>query len=385
MRPTLCMAVMLALLAAACGAGAGGTVETVEPGDWPSVLAAAEGQTVRWWMFGGDERVNRFVDDHVAPAAAEQGVTVQRVPVDATVDAVRRVLAELEAGRDDSGGVDLVWINGENFALGRQADAWLTGWATDLPNAALVDWSDPSIATDFGLPVDGDESPFARAAFVFAHDPERTPHPPRSFDALLDYARAHPGRVTYPAPPDFTGAAFVRQAVAALGEDEAFTLLAELKPLQWREGETFPGSEAELSQLFSDEQVDLAMSYDPTFVATGVHQGAFAESVRPFTLTSGTLQNTSYVAIPRNAAHTAGALVVADLLLSPQLQAVMGDPAVWGMPTVLDLDRLDEDQRDALSGATGPHVLSDLGEPLAELSADQVEPINQRWRQEVAR
>jgi putative spermidine/putrescine transport system substrate-binding protein len=54
--------------------------------------------------------------------------------------------------------------------------------------------------------------------------------------------------VTYPAPPDFTGSAFVRQAVAALGEDEAFALLAELKPLQWREGVTLPGSEAELSR-----------------------------------------------------------------------------------------------------------------------------------------
>jgi putative spermidine/putrescine transport system substrate-binding protein len=384
MRRTLVMVAVLALLAAACSPRPSPTAEAVEPDDWAGVLAAAEGQTVRWWLFGGDERVNRFIDDHVAPAAAELDVTIQRVPVDSTVDAVRRVLAELEAGRDD-GGVDLVWVNGENFALGREAGAWLTDWATRLPNAALVDWSDESIATDFGVPVDGDESPWARAAFVFAHDPERTPDPPRSFDALLDYAREHPGRIAYPAPPDFTGAAFVRQAVAALGEDGAFALLAELKPLQWREGEAFPGSEAELSRLFSDGQVDLAMSYDPTFVATGIHQGAFPESARPFTFTSGTLQNTSYVAIPRNAANTAGALVVADLLLTPQLQAVMGDPAVWGMPTVLDLDRLDDAQRDALTTAAGPRVLADLGPPIAELGVDRVEPINQRWRAEVAR
>jgi putative spermidine/putrescine transport system substrate-binding protein len=384
MRRTLLMITVLALLAAACGPGRSATAAALDPKDWDGVLAAAEGQTVRWWLFGGDERVNRFIDDHVAPAAAEVGVSLQRVPVNSTVDAVRRVLAELEAGRDD-GGVDLVWVNGENFALGREAGLWLSGWATALPHAALVDWSDPSIATDFGLPVDGDESPWARAAFVFAYDPARTPDPPRSFDALLDYAREHPGRITYPAPPDFTGAAFVRQAVAALGEDEAFALLAELKPLQWRAGEAFPGSEAELSRLFSDGQVDLAMSYDPTFVATGVHQGAFPDSARPFTFTSGTLQNTSYVAIPRNAAHTAGALVVADLLLSPPLQAVMGDPAVWGMPTVLDLGRLTDAHRTALTSATGPHVLTDLGPPLAELRVDRVEPLNQRWRLEVAR
>ena len=384
MRRTLLAAAVLVLVAVACSPGQRSTAQAVEPDDWSGVLAAADGDTVRWWLFGGDERVNRFIDDHLAPAAADLGVTIQRVPVDSTVDAVRRVLAELEAGRDD-GGVDLVWVNGENFALGREAGAWLEDWAHHLPNAALVDWSDPSIATDFGVPVDGQESPWARAAFLFAHDPQRTAEPPRSFEALLAYARTHPGRITYPAPPDFTGAAFVRQAVAALGEDEAFALLAALKPLQWRGGEAFPGSEAELSRLFSDGQVDLAMSYDPTFVATGVHQGAFPASARPFTFAKGTLQNTSYVAIPRNAANVAGALVVADLLLSPQLQAVMGDPAVWGMPTVLDLDRLDDAQREALMSPTGPHVLGDLGPPVAELPVEQVEPINQRWRLEVAR
>jgi putative spermidine/putrescine transport system substrate-binding protein len=384
MRRTVLAVMVLAVLAAACTPGSRGDARAVEPDDWDAVLAVAEGQTVRWWLYGGDERVNRFIDGHVAPAAAALGVSVQRVPVNDTADAVRRVLAELDAS-GDSGGVDLVWVNGENFALGREAGAWLPDWATHLPNAALVDWSDPSIATDFGVPVDGQESPWARAAFVFTHDPVRTPNPPRSFPELLDYARANPGRITYPAPPDFTGAAFVRQAVAALGEDDAFTLLTELKPLQWRDGEALPGSEAELSRLFAEGQVDLAMSYDPSFVATGVHQGAFAESVRPFTFTGGTLQNTSYVAIPRNAANVAGALVLADLLLSPELQAVMGAPALWGMPTVLDLDRLDEAQRRALTGATGPHVLADLGQPIAELPVERVEPLNQRWRSEVAR
>ncbi|MBW3608501.1 MAG: extracellular solute-binding protein, partial [Actinobacteria bacterium] len=180
---------------------------------------------------------------------------------------MQRVIAEQRAGRDD-GAVDLVWVNGVNFALGKQADAWLTGWAQDLPRADLLDPEDQTLTTDFGVPVDGQELPWSRAAFVFAFNPERIAEPPRTFEQLLGFARQNPGRFTYPAPPDFTGSAFVRQAVASLGEDRALAVLEELKPQQWRKGEAFPRSEAELNQLFGDGQVDIAMSYDPAFVAT---------------------------------------------------------------------------------------------------------------------
>lgn len=374
-----------ALLATACGARGAPPQAAVDLADWDTVVAGARDQTVRWWMFGGDQRANTFVDEHVRPAAQRLGVVVERVPVSDTADAVRRVLAERDAARQ-AGSVDLIWINGENFAAGREADLWLQDWATRLPNAALVDWHDETIATDFGVPVDGQSSPWNRAAFVFAHDRARTPQPPSGFDDLLAWARRNPGRFTYPAPPDFTGSAFVRQAVQALGEDEAFALLAELKPLQWRQGEAFPASEAELNQLFGDNQVDVAMSYDPTFVATGVLQGVFPATAAPFVLDDGTLQNTSYVTIPASAGNLEGALVVADLLLDPELQAAMADPSVWGMPPVVDLERLPDGQRRLFADlGAGEHMLADLGTVVRELPARRVEEVDRRWRDEVLR
>ena len=46
------------------------------------------------------------------------------------------------------------------------------------------------------------------------------------------------------------------------------------------------------------------------------------------------------MAIPFNAAHKEGPMVVADFLLSPEAQARKQDVAVWGDPTVLDLAAL---------------------------------------------
>ncbi len=367
-------ALIAAAVLAACGDGDPPAAGIDRP--WAEVREEARGETVRWWMFGGDARVNRYVDDHVVPRAAELGVELRRVPVDDTASALQRVLAERRAGRDSGGAVDLVWINGENFAQGREAELWLEDWAGRLPNARLLDPADPTLREDFGLPVDGQESPWSRAAFVFAHDAERTPDPPRSFPELLAYARENPGRVTYPAPPDFTGSAFVRQAVQALGEDRAFELLRRLEPLQHRGGETFPRSEAELNRLFGDGQVDIAMSYDPGFVRSAVERGEFPATARPYVFDGGTLQNVSFVAIPRNAAHVAGAQVVANLLLEPGLQAIKADPDVLGLPPVVDLPR---------ATGRGPYVQRDFGRPLRELPASRVPELEERWEREVLR
>ncbi|MEQ8834039.1 MAG: ABC transporter substrate-binding protein [Miltoncostaeaceae bacterium] len=389
------LAVVLAL-AAACGGdeddaapagGIGTGSATTAPEGFDAVLAEARGQTVRWWMFGGDARINAYLADHVIPAAAERGVTLEQVPIDDTAEVVQRVLSEREAGRDSGGAVDLIWINGENFALGKEQGLWLEDWAGSLPNAALLDPADESLTTDFGVPTEGQESPWSRAALVFAHDPARTPEPPATVAGFLDYARANPGRVTFPAPPDFTGSAFLRLAVQELGEDEALEALRDIRPFLFDEGRSQPKDEAELNQLFGDGQLDLAMSYDPGFVQSGVRNGVFPESTRPYAM-ERTLVNVSFVVIPANASNPAGARVVADLLLSPELQAIKADPAVLGIPTVLDLGRLDDGQRALFDAAEpSPYLIGpeDFGELVPELAASEVTRLEERYRREVLR
>ncbi len=380
--------VAVAVLLGGCGdGGRAGTVAGRDTaGSWERVLAQARAQTVNWWMYGGDDRINAYVRRYVKPAARRLGVTVRVVPVTDTADAVGQVVTERRAGKTSGGSVDLIWINGENFASGKRAELWLRGWAGRLPNARYVAGSDPSIARDFQMPVDGQESPWSRAAFVYATDTARVPDPPADLDGLLAWARAHPGRFTYPAPPDFTGSAFVRHVVQAKGEDAAFRYLAALKPLMYRHGEVFPKSEAELDQLFANGKVDFAMSYDANFVLTAVHKGQFPRTARPFVLGDGTLTNVSYVAIPADAAHPAASRVLANVLLSPPLQAVKADPAVLGIPTVLDRARLPAAQRRRFEQAgSSPYLLRDLGRPVQELPAGRVGSIEARWRRAVLR
>ncbi|WP_216699824.1 hypothetical protein [Arthrobacter sp. H5] len=70
-------AAVLALLLTSCS---GATVEPAESfGSFGEVQAEAEGQTVDLWMYGGDEQGNAYVDEVLAPAAKEQGVTLRRL------------------------------------------------------------------------------------------------------------------------------------------------------------------------------------------------------------------------------------------------------------------------------------------------------------------
>lgn len=389
------LALVVALVAAACGgddasdaptAGASSTDPAAEASGWNEIASAAEGQTVRFWTWGGDARVNAYIDDVVGPAARERGIEIERIPIDDTADAVQRVVAEIRAG-EENGAVDLIWINGENFAAGKEADLWLTDWVSGLPNSKYVDLEDPSIVLDFQVPTDGQEAPWSRAAFIFAYNSETVETPPETFEALLEWARENPGRFTYPAPPDFTGSAFVRNVIQQVGSREAaWELLRELRELQHRAGDAFPENEAELNELFANGEVDIAMSYDPGFVQGAVSKGQFPESARPFLIGGGALVNTSYVVIPRNAANAEAAQVLADVLLEPALQAQKADPETLGLPTVLDLSLLTEAQRADFSATTeSVYLLDDFGELLPEFAASEVGPIEEEWIAEVLR
>ena len=395
------IATALVIPLAACSAPATGDQQYA---DWDEVVAAAEGQTVKLWMYGGDEQGNAYVNDVLVPAAAELGVTLEQVPIADTPDALNRILSEVQAG-EVNGEVDLVWVNGNNFGTGKEAGAWECGWTSMLPNMALTDPADPLLLDDFGTPVDGCEVPWHKAQFTFVYNSETVTDVPSTLDELLDWARANPGRFTYPAPPDFTGSVFVREVLysvsggyenvpLAFSQDDfdALTpaLYGELQDLEaslWRGGETYPQSSTELDQLFADGEVDFTMTYGPATLTELVANGTYPAGTKVLTLDEGTVGNASFLGLASTSGSKAGAMVVANLALSAEQQAAKAQPDVWGQFTVLDLDQLSDKQR-ALFEALPESpvvptydVLSENANP--ELAAAWVTPIDEGWRQSV--
>jgi len=398
-----------ALFASACanavGSPTASTTAAASPErSWDEIVAEAQGQSVSLWMWGGDPQGNAYVDDILTPAAAQLGVTLTRVPIADTKDAINQILAEKQAGRRD-GSVDLVWVNGDNFRTGLQGGIWRCDWADDLPSARFTAKADPLLVEDFGTPVNGCESPWHKAQFTFVYDSARVPEPPRTMSGLLDWIRLNPGRFTYPAPPDFTGSVFIREALYATSggytnvpsafsplEYDALTpplwqRLNDLRRSLWRLGETYPKDSTQLDELFASGQVDFTMTYGPATLTALVANGIFPETTRVLPLDEGTIGNASFLAIPITSAHAAGAQVVANLALSPAQQAIKADPRVWGQFTALDITSLPPKESAAFAGLPSspivpPYdVLSRNAQP--EVSAEWVRALDEGWRRNV--
>ena len=81
-------------------------------GSWPDVTEKARNQTVYFNAWGGSEVINDYIQWAAREVLKRYGVTVKHVKVTDIGQVVSRILAEKSAGRESTGSVDLIWING---------------------------------------------------------------------------------------------------------------------------------------------------------------------------------------------------------------------------------------------------------------------------------
>jgi len=370
--------------------------------DWKSIESAAKGQTVYFNAWGGAQNINDYIAWAGEKIKQSHGVTVIQVKLDDTANAVAKVVAEKAAGANENGSVDLIWINGENFAsMKRQGLLLAPDWATKLPNWKIVDWANkPTIETDFTVPTEGLESPWGMAKMVFFHDTARTSSMPDSFSELVAWTKKNPGRFSYPAPPDFIGSSFLKQALSESVSDPAillkpvveaefekvttplFAKLDEMHPNLWRSARTFPKNKEALRQLLADNEIDIAFAFSPAEASNAIANNELPDTVRSFVFSKGTLGNTHFVAIPYNANSKEGALVLANFLISAEAQLRKQDPKIWGDPTVLNMSALSKDDQTKFAeldqgvATLGP---ADLGPTLNEPHATWMTRLEKEW------
>ncbi len=362
----------------------------------------AGGSTVNFYMWGGDERINAWIDGYVSDALEERyDISLTRVPMDASVF-INKLLAEKEAKRTN-GAIDLIWINGENFRRAKENGLLFGNVAEKLPNLRYV--SPDEIEYDFGYPVEGYEVPYGKAQFVFEIDTAEYENPPGSFVELEQWVKKYPGAFTYPQPPDFTGSAFVRQALYAvsgghepyMGEyDESlikenegalWEYLNRLKPYLWQRGRDYPQDKARLDLLFERGEVGINMDYNPLAASGKVLNGRYPETVRTFVMKEGAISNIHYVALPFNAPHVPAALVTANFLLSPEAQLSKNSPENWGDLTVLDPAELSEEWRNRFEklelGVASLPIEELSAAAVPEMDSAYVEYLEKRWEEEI--
>ena len=369
---------------------------------WSDTVRRARGSTVYFNAWGGSPEINGYIDWAEDALQQRFGITLNHVKLTDTAEAVGRLIAEKQAGVTRGGGIDLIWINGENFNALKQAELLFGPFTDQLPAMAGVNPDDPTFQYDFTIPTDGLEVPWGLAQLIFYADSNRLPTPPRSPAALLAHAKANPGRISYPAPPDFLGTSFVKQLMLQMAPDlmlfqapvptdvalaEQMTAplwdyFDELRPHLWRGGDSYPANGPAMRPLVADGVLDIGITFNPGDPGALVASGALPPSTRGFTFAGGGLANAHFLAIPANSDHIDAAMVTANFLLSPEAQARKADPAVWGDPTVLDLTRLsaaDQALFAALPSAAANPAPEELQRRLAEPHPSWTRFIEAAW------
>ncbi|WP_206196703.1 ABC transporter substrate-binding protein [Zooshikella ganghwensis] len=367
---------------------------------WDNTVKQATKQVVYFNAWGGSHEVNRYIFWVGQQVKRRYGITLKHVKVDDISQVVSRLLVEKTAGRDTEGKIDLLWVNGENFATLKNNNLLYGPFSQSLPNYQWVDESKPSVKRDFSTPVEYMEAPWGMAHLVFYYDSSVLRQPPMSMEALLDYAKQHPGRITYPNPPHFLGTTFLKQVLLELASSPEllqkpvnqvdfaevtaplWKFLDQLHPVSWRQGKAFPANSSQMRQMLDSGELHVSFSFSPSEASNSIQAGLLPDTVKSYVHNGGTLGNTHFLAIPYNAKAKAAAQVVVNFLLSAEAQSQKMDPVIWGDPTVLAIDRLPEGQQTMFARFEElPAMLTSVqrGKPLPEPHFSWTEALEKAW------
>ena len=397
----LLLAAVMLLGLAACG---GSEPQTdLENASWDEILEAAKGTTVTFYGWGGDENRNNWLGTTVADYVKENyDITLEVVGMNID-DILTKLSGEKMAGARQ-GSIDMIWINGENFYSAKDNGLLYGPFSDKLPNMeAYIDLEDSETINDFCMPIDGYEAPYAKAQMVMYADTAVVSDLPASAAELLAFCQANPGKVTYPALPDFTGSAFVRNLIYEIcgleqfqtmeadydtvkaAIEPALDYLRSLNPYLWNEGKTFPDSSNTVDAMFADGELVMSMSYSPFIVATNIDNGTYTATTQTFVFDKGTIGNTNYMAIAANSPNKAGAMVVINAIISGEIQ--LTQYAQLRELPVVDASKLSAEESAAFDAVDlGQGVLSQadlLAHRLPEMPASLVPIIEEIWLSEV--
>lgn len=405
-RLAILLSIFMVLISITGCSGQDKTIETqvFDPNaDFDTILEEAKGKTVSFYGWGGDEDRNRWLNETVAPILKEKyDITLDVVGMNID-EILAKLSGEKQAGVEE-GSIDMIWINGENFYSAKENNLLFGPFTDQLPNLEkYIDVDDEEVKNDFGFPIEGYEAPYGKAQMVFINDSGLTPETPKNTDEFLEYAKKYEGKITYPALPDFTGSAFVRtliydivgyeqfmdmqadKAVVKEAIEPALEYLRELNKYLWNQGQTFPATSGEVDNMFQDEEIVMTMSYAPYSVAIGIEKGIYNDSAQSFLFDKGTVGNTSYMAIAKNAPNKAAAMVAINEIISAEVQATQFEE-LRTLP-VVSYDKLSSEEKVIFDSIDlGQGVLPQdelLSKRLPEMPANLVPIIEEIWAEEV--
>ena len=384
--------------AAEAEAEAEAAVEDIDYTDWEAVLEAAKGTTVVYQGYDGNQQLNSWVNEDLTQAVKDKyDITLVYQNESGAMQALTDALAAGSTANDSSW--DITWTNGTGFKNVQELGGWFGPINPLLPNfAEYYDPENPLVYMDFAYDNQGYEAPFGFYELNIIKDDEKAPGEIKTLEDFAELVKANPGKFTYQSSENWVGAAFIRTVIKNLCDydalmtvdpsdtekiaeivEPAMAYLRDLNPYLWQEGQTFPATNDQMTELFKNGEIYNDILYDQYGCGNKINAGEYPESAHSY-IFDNTTANFSYWAIPYNSGNKAGALVVINEMLSPEQQLAKTTKAAGD---VLDHSKLDADMQAEFDAVDhGPNNQSDealAAAAFSEYSGDVETAITQIW------
>jgi putative spermidine/putrescine transport system substrate-binding protein len=264
------------------------------------------------------------------------------------------------------------------------------------------------VIDDDGYAIEGYESLWGTSYYCGVYDSAvlSESEVPTNADEFLEFCKAHPGKCTYPALPDFNGSWFVRTLVMDLlgadvfaGMDEtttydemkgkiepALAYLRELNPYLWSEGKTYPPTNAAAIQMFADGE--LMFFYNSPWAASSYIKGGTIQTTARSFAFDNTIAGHHYLTIAYDCPNIAGALVMCDEWLTPECVAERTTIGQVPPTDCMILSEMSTEQVEAIESADGGVAAIPLEEyvkrAVPNMPASAVAVFEEIWEKEVA-
>lgn len=320
-----------------CLAGCGGGSDSSNSGSGSS---SGGGKTVTLWATGSDNVravYESLVEDfnNNSEYAGQYEVELQFMLSGTGTQSLTDMIAAASKAGQTNTDYDIVDFGGDDLSkivsqIGEESFVKLDD--SKLPNAAGVE-AESSIATDYVQPYRG-------TTVVLAYDSETVENPPTTWDELVEWMKANPGRFAYNTPgTGGAGDSFVRTAVYNFMDEEAITsddakweadwdegfdYLADLHQYMYKSGGSivYPNKNQGTLDLLNQGEIDMCPNW-ADMVLSQRSEGTLKDTIKITQLDPALTGSFQSLAIPTFGSNEDGAYAFMNYMLSAEAQEIM--------------------------------------------------------------
>ena len=347
--------VVALVVAAACGGG------TPTGGSSPSAGSSATAKDTELTFYsGGDTNVQDLHEKQVIPGfQSSSGVKVTFTFLEHGTGAqgiYDRLKAQRDAGKQQWD-IDL-WEADTGYYT-RPDDLFLTISDKDIPNLAKV----PKAELDF---VNNKAVPYRGSSVVVAYNSDKIANPPQTFDELISWIKANPGKFAYNEPSTGgSGDAFVIAMIYKYSDyskyngkpfsadnekdwDQAFAALRDLGPSLYQKG-VYPKGNAGTLDLLNRGEISMGTVWSDQ-ATQALAGGTLPKTIKLTQINPALNGGAAYIGVPKGSTHKQAAFAYLNYLLDPNQQKLIVQGAMAGYPGI-DWQYMPADARSRFAGA----------------------------------